>query len=139
MLAVTETGSQAVHPWYGFLSENAVFVDKLVSSCYYFHLQKYILNDSDRWCILCYKFIVKYVLKSYPCNWLWRHTGLSDVETPTFLDSWYIDENEVVSLIGTVCPLPSGRFLVAISVRGWVDARAIMWLEGLGQLKNPMT
>jgi hypothetical protein len=32
-----------------------------------------------------------------------------------------------------------GRFLVLISVRGRVDLRAIVGLEGLDQLKNPVT
>jgi hypothetical protein len=35
--------------------------------------------------------------------------------------------------------LPAGRFMVLISVRDLVDPQAIVRLEGLGQLKNPMT
>jgi hypothetical protein len=34
---------------------------------------------------------------------------------------------------------PAGRFLVLISVRSWVDPKPTVWLEGLDQLKNPMT
>jgi hypothetical protein len=29
-----------------------------------------------------------------------------------------------------------GRFLVLISVEGWLDLGAIVWLEGLGKLKK---
>jgi hypothetical protein len=57
---------------------------------------------------------------------------------PHFLDRWFIDGSEVVSLMCRQ-PFAPGRFLILISLRGWVDPRAIVWLVGLGQLKNPMT
>jgi hypothetical protein len=44
-----------------------------------------------------------------------------------------------LSALHTGCSLPPGWFVVLISVRGWVDPRVIGWLEGLGQLKNPVT
>jgi hypothetical protein len=57
---------------------------------------------------------------------------------PHFLDSEFTDGGEVVSLTAGR-RLPPGRFLVLISVTDFVDPRAIVRLEGLHQMKNPMT
>jgi hypothetical protein len=44
-----------------------------------------------------------------------------------------------LSALTAGCPSSPGRFLVIISVRSRVDAKAIVRLEELGQLKNPMS
>jgi hypothetical protein len=36
-------------------------------------------------------------------------------------------------------PLPPGRYMVLIAVGAWVGRRAIVRLQGLGKLKNPIT
>jgi hypothetical protein len=77
-----------------------------------------------------------YLYLTYPCKKLWRPKGLWDVEVPTFsrqsAHRWWCQTYEQTPIYSP------GRFLVLISLRGWVDPSAIMQLEGLGQLTNPV-
>jgi hypothetical protein len=56
---------------------------------------------------------------------------------PHFLDNR--SQMAVRSALRTGRLLPPGRFLVLVSVRGRVDRRTIVQLEGLVQLKNLVT
>jgi hypothetical protein len=59
-------------------------------------------------------------------------------DSKIFQDNHLIDGGEVVSLMCRP-PFTPGRFLVLISVRGGVDPRATVLLEGLGKLINLIT
>jgi hypothetical protein len=64
--------------------------------------------------------------------------GCETSRFPHFLMNGFTDGGEVVSFTRRPPFTPRDRFLVLISVRGSVDLRAIVRLEGLGPTEKPM-
>jgi hypothetical protein len=62
--------------------------------------------------------------------------GFQEVEAPEFLDNRHM---KVVRSLRIGRLYLQGRSLVLITVRGWVDPRATMWLEGLSEWRIPVT
>jgi len=77
--------------------------------------------------------------KSKQSHWgLDRPWGFQEAEAPRFQDSWHMKVIRL-SALRTGRLYPQKIFLVLISVRGWVDPRAIVPSEGLCQWKVAMT
>jgi hypothetical protein len=76
---------------------------------------------------------------SYPWNRPWRPIGLWDVKVPTSLDNRLTDGGKVVSFMRRPPLYPQGNSWYSFLLEAQSTPRAMMRLEGLGQLKNPMT
>jgi hypothetical protein len=107
------------------------------------HLARSVWSQDDSLCCLFNDAVSIYTIQLQVIGYAISVTGRGDPEgcEPSrlshFLDNRITDGAEVTLRAGR--PLTPGRILVLISVRGWVDPRAIVRLERLGELENPIT
>jgi hypothetical protein len=72
----------------------------------------------------------------HSCNRPWRPTGLSDVEAPTISGQSAHRRRWGCQPYAPAALHPQEDYWYSFLLRGWVDPRATVWLEGLDKLQN---
>jgi hypothetical protein len=79
---------------------------------------------------------VRQIGKTFLVTQLEGPWGCETSRLPHLLDNRLTAGSKVFSFTRPASLYPIARFLISISVRGWVDTRAIVRLERLGKLKK---
>jgi hypothetical protein len=121
-----------LHPWNWFLLEKLPVAQLLKNFPIFYGTRRFIIlfTRTHHWSLSC---------KANPVTSRGDQQGYVTSRLPHLLHTRFTDGGEVVGLTHRPHLYPHEDSWYSFLLRGWADPRDILRLEGLGQLKNPVT